>query len=183
MRSHRRSPRSSLQTSLLECPDVSEEEEEEEEEEEAEEAGGSTHPPHTTSPGRVRNHCFAPTRDALHTPVSRHAPTSPLCSATRVQNSGRATRRSVARFFSFFFSYFLLFFSLFLSAFALSAFSCCPSDVTDPGTPSDCTGESGTPSSVVVVGAAMLGCFCLCGRIPCWGRELWVSLLFSPTKL
>jgi hypothetical protein len=32
-----------------------------------------------------------------HTPVSRHAPTSPLCSATRAQNSGRAVARPTAQ--------------------------------------------------------------------------------------
>jgi hypothetical protein len=56
-----------------------------------------TQPPLTTSRRRVRSHAFAPSREALHTPVSRHAPASPLCSATRVQNSGSAVTREAAQ--------------------------------------------------------------------------------------
>jgi hypothetical protein len=80
--SHRSSPRSSLHTPL----DIST----------SPPAVYLVYPPHTTSPGRVRSQSFALCREALHTPVSRHAPTSPLCSATRAQNSGRATTREVA---------------------------------------------------------------------------------------
>jgi hypothetical protein len=76
--SHRSSPRSSVHTAL----DIS--------------SPVLVYPPHNTSPGRVRSHTLAPSREALHTPVSRHAPTRPLRSATRVQNSGRATTREVA---------------------------------------------------------------------------------------
>ena len=47
-------------------------------------------PPYTTQTGRVPSHSFAPARAALHTPVSRHAPTRPLCWATRAQISTRA---------------------------------------------------------------------------------------------
>jgi hypothetical protein len=71
MRSHRSSPRSSLHTSLVNPTTP-------------------VNPPHTTSPGRVFSHPFAPSRDARHTPVSRHAPTTPLCSATMPHSSGRA---------------------------------------------------------------------------------------------
>jgi hypothetical protein len=80
IRSHRSSPGSSLHTSLV-YP-----------------SSPVTHPPHTTSHRRVRSQSFAPTREALHTPVSRHAPTSPLCSETRAQNSGSAVARETAHF-------------------------------------------------------------------------------------
>jgi hypothetical protein len=58
MGSHRSVARSSLHTSLTTAP--------------LEDC-----PPHTTSPGRVRSHSFAPCRAALHTLISRrrHAPT------------------------------------------------------------------------------------------------------------
>ena len=46
-------------------------------------------PPHTKSLGRVRNHHLAPSCAALHTPVSRHAPTSPQYAAMRAHSSGR----------------------------------------------------------------------------------------------
>jgi hypothetical protein len=80
IRSHRSSPRSSLHTSLEKPP-----------------LKPLTNPLHTTSRRRVRSQSFAPTRDALHSPVSRHAPASPLCSATRAQNSGRAVARWTAQ--------------------------------------------------------------------------------------
>ena len=73
MCSHRSSPRSSLHTPLL-----------------------IPNPPHTTNPGRARSQTLTPSREARHTPVRRHAPTRPLCWATRVQNSGRARTREVA---------------------------------------------------------------------------------------
>jgi hypothetical protein len=72
---HRSSSRSSFQTSLV-------------------------HPPlcssHTISLGKVRSHSFAPSREALRTPVSRQAPTNPLCSATRNHISGSAATREAA---------------------------------------------------------------------------------------
>jgi hypothetical protein len=77
IRSQRSSPRSSLHTALVTAP-------------------SRPSPPHSTSPGRVRSHTFAPSRAATYTPVSRHAPTSPLFSATRAHNSGRATAREMA---------------------------------------------------------------------------------------
>jgi|AntAceMinimDraft_1070359.scaffolds.fasta_scaffold07000_3 hypothetical protein len=49
-----------------------------------------SYPPLTTSPGSVPSHSFTPARDVLHTAVSRHAPTKPLCRATRAQISTRA---------------------------------------------------------------------------------------------
>jgi hypothetical protein len=55
------------------------------------------YPPHTTSPGRVLRNSFAPTRGALHTLISRHAPTSPRCAATRAHTSGRPVARSTAQ--------------------------------------------------------------------------------------
>ena len=78
IRSHRSSPRFSLHTSLVR-PDP------------------SIYPPHTTSPGKVRSHSFAPTRATLHTRISRQAPTSPLCSATRAHRAGRAATREAAQ--------------------------------------------------------------------------------------
>ena len=54
-------------------------------------------PPHTTSRGRVTRNSLTPVRATLHTPASRHAPTSPLRAATRAQNSGRETARSTAQ--------------------------------------------------------------------------------------
>jgi hypothetical protein len=59
--------------------------------------GSKSHQSRLEYLGRVRSQPFAPSRAAVHTPVSRHAPTIPLCSATRVQNSGRAVTRSVAQ--------------------------------------------------------------------------------------
>jgi hypothetical protein len=47
-------------------------------------------PPHTTTdPGRLLRCTFTPSRAALLTPVSRHAPTGPTNMATRAQISGR----------------------------------------------------------------------------------------------
>jgi len=54
-------------------------------------------PPHNTSRGRVPRNSFAPARAALHTPNSRHAPTSPLNAATRAHTSRRETARSTAQ--------------------------------------------------------------------------------------
>jgi hypothetical protein len=54
-------------------------------------------PPHTTSRGRVLRNSLTPVRATLHTPASRHAPTSPLRAATRAQNSGRETAQSIAQ--------------------------------------------------------------------------------------
>jgi hypothetical protein len=54
-------------------------------------------PPHTTSRGRVLRNSLTPVRATLHTPANRHAPTSPLRAATRAQNSGRETARSIAQ--------------------------------------------------------------------------------------
>jgi hypothetical protein len=50
-------------------------------------------PPHTTSPGRVLRYSVAPARDALHTRISRRAPKTPLCFATRAHTSGSAVAR------------------------------------------------------------------------------------------
>jgi hypothetical protein len=77
MASHRSVARSSLHTSLTSAPEE--------------------RPPHTTSPGRVRRNSFAPARDALHTLITCHAPTSPLCFATRAHTSGSAVARSTAQ--------------------------------------------------------------------------------------
>jgi hypothetical protein len=77
IRFHRGSPRSNLHASLDALPSVN--------------------PPHTTSPGGVRSHSFAPSRATLHTPVSRHAPATTLCSATMAHISGRAKTREMAR--------------------------------------------------------------------------------------
>jgi hypothetical protein len=44
-----------------------------------------------------RSLSLAPARDALHTLISCHAPTTPLCSATRAQTSGREVARSTAQ--------------------------------------------------------------------------------------
>jgi hypothetical protein len=47
-------------------------------------------PPYTTtSPGRLLRCTFTPSRAALHTPVSRHAPTGPMNTAMFAQISGR----------------------------------------------------------------------------------------------
>jgi hypothetical protein len=54
-------------------------------------------PPHTTSRRRVPRNSFAPTRAALHTPSSHHAPTSPLHAALRAHASGSETARSTAQ--------------------------------------------------------------------------------------
>jgi hypothetical protein len=53
----------------------------------------STYTPHTTSLDRVPINSFAPARAALHTLNSRHAPKSPLNTATRANTS----RREMAR--------------------------------------------------------------------------------------
>jgi len=53
--------------------------------------------PLTTICGRVPRNSFAPARAALHTPNSRHAPTSPLNAATRAHTSGRERARSTAQ--------------------------------------------------------------------------------------
>jgi hypothetical protein len=45
----------------------------------------------------VLRNSFAPTRAALHTRISRHAPTSPRCAATRAHTSGRPVVRSTAQ--------------------------------------------------------------------------------------
>mmetsp|Transcript_12817 Transcript_12817/g.31147 ORF Transcript_12817/g.31147 Transcript_12817/m.31147 type:complete len:204 (+) Transcript_12817:757-1368(+) len=50
----------------------------------------SSSPPHITNPGRVPRYSFTPSRDALHTLISRRAPTKPLGSATRAHISTRA---------------------------------------------------------------------------------------------
>jgi hypothetical protein len=55
------------------------------------------YPPHTTRPGRVLRNSLAPTRAALHTRISRHAPTRPRCAATRPHTSGRPVARSTAQ--------------------------------------------------------------------------------------
>jgi hypothetical protein len=54
--------------------------------------------PHSTSPDRVRSLPFTPSREALHTLISRNAPTTPssLCSAKRAHISGRAATRGPA---------------------------------------------------------------------------------------
>jgi hypothetical protein len=78
MGSHRSVARLSLHTSLTSPP--------------------AERPPHTTSPGRVPNHFFTPSRDALHTLISRHASTSPsLFWATRAHTSGRPVARFTAQ--------------------------------------------------------------------------------------
>jgi hypothetical protein len=77
--SHRSVARSSLHTSLTLLP-------------------SEVNPPHTTNPGSLRSHSFAPTRAALHTRIIRHAATRPPCSATRGHTSGRAVARSTAQF-------------------------------------------------------------------------------------
>ena len=59
-------------------------------------ASPAARPPHSTSPGRVPSHSFAPpARAALHTPVRRQAPMSPLNSATRAHTSERDAARSM----------------------------------------------------------------------------------------
>jgi hypothetical protein len=55
------------------------------------------YPPHTSSRGRVPINSFAPARATLHTPSSRHAPTSPLKVATRVHTSRRQRTWSTAQ--------------------------------------------------------------------------------------
>jgi hypothetical protein len=54
-------------------------------------------PQHTTSRWRLPRNSFAPVRAALHTPSSRHAPTSPLNAAMRAHTSERETARSTAQ--------------------------------------------------------------------------------------
>ena len=55
------------------------------------------YPPQTTSRGRLPRNSFTPAPAAMHTPSSRHAPTSPLNAATRAHTSGRETARSTAQ--------------------------------------------------------------------------------------
>mmetsp|Transcript_25422 Transcript_25422/g.40641 ORF Transcript_25422/g.40641 Transcript_25422/m.40641 type:complete len:200 (+) Transcript_25422:210-809(+) len=60
-------------------------------------SSSSVSPPHTTRPGSVLRNSFAPAHAALHTSISRHAPTSPRCPATMAHISEREVARYTAQ--------------------------------------------------------------------------------------